>query len=99
MKDIQELIKALRHKDNIVQQDAAESLGKMRDGKAVDPLIQSLKDKNRFVRQEVVIALGRIGDTRAVEPLTHALKKEKDEFLKPHIEKALEKLQSRDDTQ
>ncbi len=94
MKELTELIKAFGYENPIIQQDAAESLGMIRDERATEPLIQNLKDKNRFVRKEVIMALGKIGDTRAVEPLTNALQVEKDEFVKRLIEKILEKLQS-----
>ena len=92
MKDIAELIKALGDKNSVVRQDAAESLGIIRDKEGVEPLIQLLEDKDRLVRQEVILALGKIGDNRVVEPLTNALKNEKDEFIKGYIESVLEKL-------
>ena len=94
MKDIAQLIKALGDKNTIVRQDAAESLGRIRDKEGVEPLIQLLKDKDRFVRKVAILALEKIGDKRAVEPLTDALKKEKDEFIKGYIERVLESLRS-----
>ena len=70
MKDTEELIKDLKHKDSSVRQNAAETLGIMGDEKALDSLILVLKDKDRFVRQEAIRALGRIGGARLVGPLT-----------------------------
>ena len=93
MKDTEELIKDLKHKDSSVRQHAAETLGSVGDEKAVDSLILALKDKNKFVRQEVVSALGKIGDKSLLEPLTHALEEEKDEYVKSFINKVLDKLQ------
>jgi len=94
MKDIAELIKDLRHKDDSVRQNAAESLGTLGDEKAIDSLILALKDKNRFVQQQVIASLKKIGGTSVVESLTLALKEEKDEFVKESLEKALARLQS-----
>jgi len=80
--------------DTIVRQDAAESLGIIRDKEGVEPLIQLLKDKDRFIRKVAILALEKIGDKRAIEPLTDTLKKEKDEFIKGYIERVLENLRS-----
>ena len=92
MKDITELIKELKHKDISVRRNATETLGMMREKKAVDSLILLLKDRNRFVRQEAVAALGKIGGKRLVQPLTQALEEEKNEFVIDSIKKVLEKL-------
>ena len=92
MKDIIELIEDLKHKDSSVRQNAAETLGRIGDEKAVDSLTLALKDRNKFVRQEAVAALGKIGGERLVEPLTRALEEEKDEFVIDSIKKVLEKL-------
>ena len=56
MKDTEELIRDLKHKDTSVRRYAIEMLGQMGDEEAVDALILVLKDKNRFVRQEAVLA-------------------------------------------
>ena len=92
MKDSEELIKDLKHKDSSVRRHAVEMLGIIGDKKAVDALILVLKDKNRFVRQEAIAALGKIGSARLVEPLTQSLEEEKDEFVIDSIKKVLEKL-------
>jgi len=98
MKDSEELIKDLKHKDSSVRRHAVETLRIIEDEKAVDALILVLKDKNRFVRQEAIAALGKIGGSRSVEHLTQAFDTEKDEFVKDTIRKALEKLQSKEFT-
>ena len=92
MKDTEELIKDLKHKDSSVRRYAVERLGMIGDKKAVDSLISVLKDKNRFVRQDAIAAVGKIGGARLVEPLTQALEDEKDEFVIDSIKKVLEKL-------
>jgi len=92
MKDSEELIKDLKHKDSSVRRHAVEMLGIIGDEKAVDALILVLKDKNRFVQQEAIAALGKIGGARLVEPLTQALEEEKDAFVIDSIKKVLDKL-------
>ena len=92
MKDIIELIEDLKHKDSSVRQNAAETLGRIGDEKAVDSLTLALKDRNKFVRQEAVAALGKIGGER-LEPLTQALEEEKDEYVILFMKKVLQKLQ------
>ena len=92
MKDIAEITKRLGHKDISIRRDAVETLGMMKDERAVDALITVLKDKNRFVRQEAVLALGKIGDLKVVEHLTRALETEKDEFVKDYLRKVIERL-------
>ncbi|GAG30218.1 unnamed protein product, partial [marine sediment metagenome] len=54
--------------------DAASSLGKIGDARAVEPLIQSLNDSNERFRGQAAVALGELKDNRAVEPLIKALK-------------------------
>jgi len=92
MKDIEDLINDLKHKDDSVRRSATEMLGIIGDDKAMDALIVALNDKNRFVRQEAIAALEKIGGTRLVVPLTQALEQEKNEFVKDSIQKVLDKL-------
>jgi len=96
MKDTDELIKDLKHKDSSVRRHAIEMLGIMGDEKAVDALIPMLKDRDRFVRQEAVLALKNIGGSKVVEHLTQALNTEKNEFVIDFIRMALERLQSKE---
>jgi len=74
-KDVEGLIKALRHKRAQVRQTAARALGEMGDERAVKSLIRVLNDSDepRIVRRRAAEALGNIGDERAVAPLTKSL--------------------------
>ena len=49
-----DLIKELKDKDSNVRQNAVQTIGAMRDEKAVEFIIAVMKDDNRFVRQEAV---------------------------------------------
>jgi hypothetical protein len=74
-RNVNGLIKALRHKDSLIRLRAAEALGSIRDKKAVEPLIQALlNDEDPWVRRKAALALENIPDKRAVEPLIQALK-------------------------
>jgi HEAT repeat protein len=58
-----------------VHKDAAESLGELKDGRAVKPLIVAArKDIDPEMRVTSIRALAKIGNTRAVKPLIAALK-------------------------
>lgn len=52
-----------------VRAEAAISLGRVGDNRAVDPLIEALGDGNSDVRAAAAQSLGKIGDPKAVEPL------------------------------
>jgi HEAT repeat protein len=67
------LIAALHDKSWVKRCDAAESLGKLGDERAVEPLIALLNDEVPNVRRMVAWSLGVISDDRAVEPLIAAL--------------------------
>lgn len=75
-KDIEGLIKALKHKDKTVRSDAACALGDTGDARAVELLIKALKDEYWGVRNAAALALASTGDARAVGPLTQALRDE-----------------------
>lgn len=53
--------------------EAAVSLGKIGDAKALEPLIIALKDNDDRVRVGAAVALGGIGNPEAVDPLIEAL--------------------------
>ena len=65
------LISLLGDKDYYVCLEAAKSLGKIGDPRAVEPLIEVLQSGSP--PREVARALGEIGDLRAVQPLIDAL--------------------------
>jgi HEAT repeat protein len=66
------LILTLKDSDEFVRIMAAGILGRLKDGRAVEPLIAELEgDLN--MGGAAARALGKIGDARAVEPLIHKL--------------------------
>ena len=71
---VPEFISALKDKDSDVRWEAAETLGKIKDPRAVEPLISALKDESSDVRIAAAKVLGEIKDPRAVEPLITLLK-------------------------
>jgi vesicle coat complex subunit len=89
------LIKKLKHKDVKIREEAAETLGELKDPRAVEPLIKALKDKDSRVRSEAAIALGKLRDPRAVEPLIEALK-DKDPEVPPNADYALREITGQD---
>jgi HEAT repeat protein len=67
------LIPYLQHENWRVRDIAAEILGRIADGCAVEPLLAALQDECWQVRFTVVNALRDIGDTRAIEPMRQLL--------------------------
>ena len=65
------LIAALKDKNKRIRAYVAETLGKIKDVRAVEPLLKTLGDENDddWVRGKTAVALGKIKDVRAVEPL------------------------------
>ncbi|MGD0078568.1 MAG: HEAT repeat domain-containing protein [Sedimentisphaerales bacterium] len=74
MGDRESLIVCLN--SHFARRSAAESLGELGDGRAVEPLIACLKDQDSYVRQRSAVALGKLGDAKAVGPLIACLKDE-----------------------
>jgi len=64
-KDIEGLIKALKHKDEDVRISAAMALGEIGDTRAVDPLVQALKDEDEDVVKHADNALEKIDLVRS----------------------------------
>jgi len=75
MSTFQELVETLKDpgKASYRRQDAAASLAKLEDKRAVKPLVEALSDADRYVCRAAIQALGVLGDTRAVRPLKEFL--------------------------
>lgn len=71
---VETTIKQLSNKSPSMRGIAADTLGKMKDPRVVEPLIAALQDSDAHVREHVVIALGIIKDPRAVEALIAVLR-------------------------
>lgn len=78
-------------KNEYVRREAAEALGQIGEGRAVEPLIAALKDPHKYVRRKVAEVLGQIGDARASEPLFAALK-DTDAYMRRKAAEALEQI-------
>ena len=57
-----------------VRRAAVETLGRLKDARAVEALTRTLADKDADVREATAIALGGLSDRRAIGPLVLALK-------------------------
>ncbi len=69
-----QLIDLLQHRSARVQFFAAEALGRLRHGPAVEAIVQLLRendDQDIYLRQAGMIALGRIGDGEALAKLSN----------------------------
>ncbi len=64
------------HGDDGVRMQAAETLGKIKDGRAVEPLVAALQDSELRVRRAAALALSEFHDTRAIGPLIQTLRRE-----------------------
>ncbi|HYC20073.1 MAG TPA: HEAT repeat domain-containing protein, partial [Candidatus Bathyarchaeia archaeon] len=91
-RDVKRLIKALGYQQSSdVRRAAAEALGTIGDGRAVEPLVKALNDSDWLVRRKAAEALGTIGDGRAVEPLVKALN-DADSDVRKSVAEALSKI-------
>jgi HEAT repeat protein len=68
------LAAALKNENYEVRLLAVNTLGGIKDARAVELIIESLKDPDRIVRMAAARSLGRIGDPQAIQALTVALK-------------------------
>jgi len=85
-KDVEGLIKALKHRDKNVQKNAIEALGDIGDTRSVKPLIEVLRDEDGKVRKEATMALEKI---RA--PFIKALK-DGDVFIRMNMAESIVKI-------
>jgi len=90
--EVLSLIQKLQNSHRNARAQAARELGKIKDGRAVQPLINALKDKDSYVRGQVVEALGEIKDARAVDSLITTLKDEDYLYVRQETVKALGKM-------
>ena len=84
----QALLNALSDEDSTVREYSAQSLGNIKEIKAVKPLINLLEDTDYFVRCNAAYALSEIGDVQAIEPLIKVLDDVK-EYVREGAAKAL----------
>lgn len=89
-RDVEGLIKALKHTDYLIRKEAARSLKKVGDERAVLPLISTLKYEDwqsdhtllSSLREYSAEALGAIDDKRAVKPLIQSVKEDTDDEVR-----------------
>lgn len=89
-RDVDGLIKALKDQDYLTRKEAARSLKKVGDERAVDALIDALRYKTwhsdyiilSAVRENSAEALGRIGDERAIPYLIRSMEEDPDEEVR-----------------
>lgn len=87
---IDDLIKELKTNDDFrVRTQAALSLGKTKDARAVDPLCGALDDGNDAVRGAAASALGKLGKKDGKPCLEARREKESSDKVKSAIDKAL----------
>src|SRR5664279_5660356 len=71
---MQKAIKDLKNKKSGIRKEAAMTLCKFKDPRALDALIAALKDTDPDVRGGAAWSLGFMQDPRAVDPLIPVLK-------------------------
>lgn len=99
-KDVDGLIRALKNEDYLIRKEAAISLKRLGDKRALNALIESLKYESWqdeytvliAVRENSAEALGIIGDKRAVPALIETLLEDTDEEVRWKAAAALGKL-------
>jgi len=86
------LIEALGSDNSRVRVEAAASLGRLGDSRAVEPLCKRLShDSDNNVRANACVALGMIGDYRA-ESYLHSALSDKSEFVAKLAKEALDRI-------
>jgi HEAT repeat protein len=88
--NVAKLIAALNDQHPEVRRSAAEMLGELEEGRAVEPLTLVLKDSDSDVRISAALALGMIGDASSTASLTYALTDEHDKAVRRALETALD---------
>jgi HEAT repeat protein len=90
--DVPGQILALKDKDARKRVEAAESLARSCDARAVEPLLAALKDDDAMIRAAAVAALGQLGDRAAIEPLIE-MAAEEDERVRAALVRTLASFQ------
>jgi len=72
------LVEALKDKNPLIRQHAADVICDLGDSRALEPLINMLNEDDWSLRSTVVKALGRIGDVEAVPYILRVLNDEDD---------------------
>jgi hypothetical protein len=93
-KNVEGLIKALRHHEERIRWAAAKALGEVGDQRGTEPLIEALKDEEEDVRWYAAMSLGRIGDERAIEALTQSME-DKSELVGQYSKDAIDEIKER----
>jgi hypothetical protein len=68
-RDVEGLIRVLRHRDSIRRRSAADALRALGDLRAIDPLTAALADEDEKVGVAAARALAGIGDPKAIGPI------------------------------
>lgn len=82
------LVKALKHRDANVAQEAIVALGNLRDVRALPELLPFLAEDS-WLQLAAIEAVGKLGSTEAVEDLEYLLP---NEVLAPMVEEALARI-------
>lgn len=85
---VEQLLAALKDKDENVRKQAVIALGRIKDPEAVDALIEKLQDKDWFIRLTAAAALETIGDERGREAIKPLLQ-DPDLVVKMRVERIL----------
>ena len=87
------LLKALRHPEAWLRQQAVIGLAKSRSAQVVPALLSSLSDENREVRKQIIQSLGELHDPRALSPLQEIASSRTDREMAALARQALEHIQ------
>ena len=76
MPTFEELVQTLKDASQVSyrRRNAASSLGKLGDKRAVGPLLDTVSDDDRYLSREAIQALGNLGNAKAVSRLAGLLK-------------------------
>ncbi len=72
---------------SVVRSAAAESLGKLKERRALDALLTGIRDPIAEASQSAIRALGELGDDRAIAPLM-AVVQNQDSYFLPTVRQA-----------